>query len=92
MNDFEFGNRLYELRRRTGLTQAELADKIGVTNKAVSKWENGKANPPPTYYASWQPYTAFLSNSFWKNEEGSIKWKSRKLSSPAAPAPARPQP
>ena len=45
MNDYEFGNRLYELRRRTGLTQAELADKVGVTNKAVSKWENGKAKP-----------------------------------------------
>ena len=45
MNDFEFGNRLYDLRRRAGLTQAALAEKLDVTNKAVSKWENGKAKP-----------------------------------------------
>ena len=45
MNDYEFGNRLCDLRRRAGLTQTALAAKVGVTNKAVSKWENGKAKP-----------------------------------------------
>ena len=45
MNDFEFGNLLYELRMKANLTQEELANKLGITNKAVSKWENGKAKP-----------------------------------------------
>lgn len=45
MNDYEFGNRLYDLRTKFGLSQAELAARVGVTNKAVSKWENGKAKP-----------------------------------------------
>ena len=45
MNDYKFGNLLYELRMRANLTQGELADKLGITNKAVSKWENGKAKP-----------------------------------------------
>lgn len=45
MNDYSFGNLLYELRMRANLTQEELAYKLGVTNKAVSKWENGKAKP-----------------------------------------------
>ena len=45
MNDISFGNRLYELRKRAGLTQAELARMVGVTNKAVSKWETGSAKP-----------------------------------------------
>ena len=45
MNDYAFGNYLYGLRREAGLTQAELAWAMGVTNKAVSKWENGKAKP-----------------------------------------------
>ena len=45
MNDYEFGNYLYELRKKAGLSQSELAWQLGVTNKAVSKWETGKAKP-----------------------------------------------
>lgn len=45
MNDYAFGNYLYALRKNTGLSQTELAHQLGVTNKAVSKWENGKAKP-----------------------------------------------
>lgn len=45
MNDYEFGNYLYELRKKADLSQTELAWQLGVTNKAVSKWENGKAKP-----------------------------------------------
>lgn len=45
MADFTFGNRLYGLRTRAGLSQAKLGGMIGVSNKAISKWENGKAKP-----------------------------------------------
>lgn len=45
MNDYNFGNLLYELRIKANLTQKQLAIKLGITNKAVSKWENGKAKP-----------------------------------------------
>lgn len=45
MNDFHFGNFLYERRCKTGMTQAEMAAQLGVTNKAVSKWETGKSKP-----------------------------------------------
>ena len=41
----EFGNLLYSLRKSKGMTQQELADKLGVTNKAISKWETGEAFP-----------------------------------------------
>lgn len=45
MNDYNFGNLIYEYRKKANLTQEELAYKLGVSNKAVSKWENGKAKP-----------------------------------------------
>ena len=41
----EFGNFLYSLRKEKGMTQQELADRLGLTNKAISKWETGEAFP-----------------------------------------------
>ena len=45
MNDYKFGNYLANLRYKSNMSQTVLAEKLGVTNKAVSKWENGKAKP-----------------------------------------------
>ena len=39
------GKRIAEHRKRLGLTQDALAEKLGVTAQAVSKWENGTADP-----------------------------------------------
>ena len=41
----EFGNRLQELRKQKGLSQEELAERLGVSRQAVSKWECGEASP-----------------------------------------------
>lgn len=40
-----FEDQLYELRRRKGLSQEQLASLCNVSRQAVSKWENGTANP-----------------------------------------------
>ena len=45
MNDYKFGNFLYSLRKNAGISQSQLADQLGVTNKAISKWETGKSKP-----------------------------------------------
>ena len=45
MNDYQFGNFLFTLRTEKGLSQSQLGEMLGVTNKAVSKWENGTAKP-----------------------------------------------
>ncbi len=41
----DFSHRLYELRRKAGLSQEELADLVGVTRQAVQKWEAGTSRP-----------------------------------------------
>ena len=40
-----FGERIYGLRSKNGLSQGELAEKLGVSRQAVSKWENNSAVP-----------------------------------------------
>lgn len=45
MRNYDFGNRIYELRRSMNMSQKELGEMVGVSNKSVSKWENGTAMP-----------------------------------------------
>ena len=45
MNTYVTGNTIRLLRESRGLTQAELAEKIGVSSKTVSKWETAKGLP-----------------------------------------------
>ena len=41
VDQIRFGKFLAALRRREGLTQEALGEKLGVTNKTISRWENG---------------------------------------------------
>lgn len=45
MNQIKIGKFIAECRKKVGLTQLDLADKLGITDRAVSKWENGRAMP-----------------------------------------------
>lgn len=45
MNQNQIGKFIAELRKERGLTQTELGSKIGVTNKTISRWENGNYMP-----------------------------------------------
>ena len=45
MNAAYTGNRISALRKEKNLTQKELAEKLHVTDKAVSKWERGLNYP-----------------------------------------------
>lgn len=40
-----FGNLVNQLRKAKGMTQADLAEKMGITDKAVSKWERDLSYP-----------------------------------------------
>jgi transcriptional regulator with XRE-family HTH domain len=39
------GENLFKLRRESGMTQKELAEKLGVSFQTVSKWERGVCCP-----------------------------------------------
>ena len=45
MDQEKIGKLIKEIRKKNNLTQAEFAEKYGVTYQAVSKWENGKNIP-----------------------------------------------
>ncbi len=41
----EFNNKLYDLRKKKGLSQEELANRLNVSRQTVSKWEVGDSTP-----------------------------------------------
>lgn len=51
-NPIQTGNLIRTLRQRRGLTQKTLAEQIGVSDKAVSKWERGCGLPDPALLSS----------------------------------------
>ena len=49
MNQEKIGNFIAQRRKDKKLTQAKLASYLGITDRAVSKWERGKGLPDPVY-------------------------------------------
>ena len=45
MNQEKVGKFIAKLRKEKNMTQQELANKLNITDRAISKWENGKAMP-----------------------------------------------
>lgn len=45
MDNIQTGRLIAELRKKQGLTQQQLADKLNLSNKTISKWESGSGSP-----------------------------------------------
>ena len=45
MYQVKIGKFIAECRKKQNLTQLQLAEKLGITDRAISKWENGRAMP-----------------------------------------------
>ena len=45
MNQIKIGKFIAECRKKNNLTQMQLAEKLNITDRAISKWENGKGMP-----------------------------------------------
>ena len=71
-----FSELLKQCRKKQGISQAELASKLGVTQQAVGKWESGKSSPDPSTVARiaanetllYSPELKFYSNKVKMDE------------------------
>ena len=52
MNQEKIGKFIAKLRKRKNMTQEELAEKLNVSSKSISRWENGKTMPDVSLFES----------------------------------------
>lgn len=68
MNQVKIGQFISECRKEKGLTQQELANRVGLTAKAVSKWETGKGLPDVSLYETLCKELGITLNEFFAGE------------------------
>lgn len=73
MNQLTIGSFIKEKRKEKNLTQAQLAEKIGVSNKTISKWECGKCMPD---YSIIKPLCQELGVTVSELMDGEVKAES----------------
>ena len=64
MNSYVTGSTIRQLREKRNMTQAELAERIGVSSKTVSKWETAKGLPdvslPPLHLTTERRHSIIM--------------------------------
>lgn len=79
MNQIKIGKFIMELRKEKQLTQNELAEKIGVTDRAISKWENGRGMPDISLIKTLSETLGVTVNELLTGERIKEKDKNNKL-------------
>lgn len=69
MNQEKIGKLIAECRKEKKMTQVELAEKLRVTDKSVSKWENGKCLPDVSLYKDLCDLLGITLNEFFVGEK-----------------------
>ena len=64
MNQYVTGAMIKLLREKAGLSQVQLAQKLNVSDKTISKWETGKGYPDVSLLE--QRYFQFLSQRYYQ--------------------------
>ena len=68
MDQEKIGKFIASLRKEKKLTQVQLAEKLGVTDKSVSRWENGKCLPDVSLYRDLCNILGITLNEFFSGE------------------------
>ena len=76
MNQYVTGSVIKELREKNHLTQAQLAEKLNVSDKAVSKWETGKGYPEGNAEARFK-ISGVRDIYYYCNKDGLFKMNAR---------------
>lgn len=71
MDNIKFGKFIKELRQEQNMTQKELADKINLTDKAISKWERGLSFPDITMLNTLADVFGVSESEILNGERGS---------------------
>ena len=69
MDQIKIGKYIAEKRKALGLTQMELAEKLGMSNKSVSKWERGVCLPDVSVYMDLCEALEITLNEFLAGED-----------------------
>ena len=69
MDQIKIGKYIAEKRKALGLTQVELAEKLGMSNKSVSKWERGVCLPDVSVYMDHCEALEITLNEFLAGED-----------------------
>lgn len=79
MNQEKIGKFISENRKRKKLTQLELAEKLGVTDRTISNWENGKNMPDLSLFKPLCDILDITINELMSGEKLSNKEYNEKL-------------
>ena len=78
MNQIKIGKFIAECRKKAGLTQMQLAEKLGITDKAISKWERGLAMPDTSIMLELCDILCIKVNELLKGEKISMENNNQK--------------
>ena len=78
MNQIKIGKFIAECRKKNNLTQMQLAEKLNITDRAISKWENGKGMPDSSIMLDLCKELKISVNELLSGEMISMKNKNEK--------------
>ena len=87
-----FSEKLYELRKKRGLSQEELAEALDVSRQAISKWESGRAMPEAGKLLTVSEYFGVSLDELMREDPQTIQSVPQERNDPETKAPEKGSP